>query len=721
MMGFLEMSPWRRAFWSIPVTLFIVLLWPVPLAHPEAHPLLVIVRAQAPGLYTLWVWGGRIAPGILFFFSWQVFGSIFNLWFRSLADKHSRGKLPAWPLAVDDKGPALVIGEKHHPTEMREDPHPQWCVMPEKALYTGLAIFGAIGTGKTSSCMYPFVRQLFNWQHDDTEKRVAGLILEVKGDFCYAVQKMMKERGRLDDYMEITTMPGKGMRWNPMNCPWLDTYSLAYTLASIVNQLFGGGKDPFWQMAYTNCVRWIIQSYRVFPDPWFTFHDIYNCMVDKKVLLEQVNAATEHVYAKYVYVLQMSRADFNQHREDLLTLQLSPPGIDPDNPPEDEDIKTEPFKIAPPEANVTDKDTPAWSDLHERVGVLLGDRPFKELKRVLARLDLGYCCHEVQAPSQAELDLDVKITQWYSMNWLGLDEKLRSSIVEGLSVFLGVFVVPEIARVFCPPRPDSQTPEELKTMMPALADCIENGKILALNMPAGENPSLARAVGVILKGSWLGALLLRPKLMKEDEERLEEGRERGEELEPRYFRPAMFVCDEYQMFATCGEKDPSGDEKAFALTRQSKCIPIVATQSIVSLKSVIGDGETWQSLLQTLRSRIFLSLADNFSLEMASKLLGQVTRTRASYSLSENTAQAGASIFTGRVGGGKASAGVSKSFQEKREPLFHPRDLNLLGTSQAIAQIFDGRTMRDAHRVYLKPYYLDRDKPYWRQVEEGLL
>ncbi len=335
MMAFLEMSPWRRAFWSIPVTLFIVLLWPVPLAHPEAHPLLVIVRAQAPGLYTLWVWGGPIAPGVLFFFSWQVFGSIFNLWFRSLADKHSRGKLPAWPLAVNDKGPALVIGEKHYPTEMREHPHPQWCVMPEKGLYTGLAIFGAIGTGKTSSCMYPFVRQLFNWQHDDLEKRVAGLILEVKGDFCYAVQDMMKERGRLDDYMEITTMPGKGMLWNPMNCPWLDTYSLAYTLASIVNQLFGGGKDPFWQMAYTNCVRWIIQSYRVFPDPWFTFHDIYNCMVDKKALLEQVNAATEHVYGKhvygkYIYVLQMSRADFNQHREDLLTLQLWPPGVDPD-------------------------------------------------------------------------------------------------------------------------------------------------------------------------------------------------------------------------------------------------------------------------------------------------------------------------------------------------------------------------------------------------------
>ena len=721
MSALLEMSPWKRAFWTIPVTLFIMLVWPVPAAHPEAHPLLVILQVQSPVVYLVWIWGGRLAPGLCFFFAWQVLGSVINIWFSKLTASRGRGKLPSWPLSVDDKGPALVIGERHHPTELREHPHPTWCVMPEKGLYTGLAIFGAIGTGKTSSCMYPFVRQLFNWKHNDAEKRVAGLILEVKGDFCYAVQSMMKERNRLDDYMEITTMPGKGKRWNPMNAPWLDTYSLAYTLASIVNQLFGGGKDPFWQMAYTNCVRWIIQAYRVFPEPWFTFHDIYNCMVDKAALHKLVTSTTEYVYAKYVYVLQVSHADFNKHRSELLTLKLSPAGVDPDNPPDDGEIETEDFVIAPPESNITDPDIPAWSDLHERVGVLLGDRPFKEIKRVLSRLDVGYCCHEVQAPSEPELELDIKITQWYTQGWLGLDEKLRSSIVEGLSVFLGVFVVPEIARIFCPPRPDSQTPEELETMMPSLADCIESGKVLALNMPAGENPALSRAVGVILKGSWLGALLLRPKAMKEDEKRLEEAAAAGEEATPRYFRPAMFVCDEYQMFATCGEKDPAGDEKAFALTRQSKCIPIVATQSIVSLKSAIGDGEAWQALLQTLRSRIFLSLADNFSLEMASKLLGQVNRMRASYSLSENTAQAGASIFTGRVGGGKASAGVSKSFQERREPLFHPRDLNLLGTSQAIAQIFDGRMMRDAHRVYLKPYYLDRDTPYWRQRDQGLV
>ena len=132
--------------------------------------------------------------------------------------------------------------------------------------------------------------------------------------------------------------------------------------------------------------------------------------------------------------------------------------------------------------------------------------------------------------------------------------------------------------------------------LPPLYRLIEQGKVLALNMPAGINPALSRAVGVMLKNAWLQALLMRPAKMKANP--------------GSYFRPAVFICDEYQAFASVGEDDPSGDEKSFALTRQCRCIPIVATQSISSLRAVLGSSEAWRSLLQTLRTRIFLSLSE---------------------------------------------------------------------------------------------------------------
>ena len=123
---------------------------------------------------------------------------------------------------------------------------------------------------------------------------------------------------------------------------------------------------------------------------------------------------------------------------------------------------------------------------------------------------------------------------------------------------------------------------------------IDSGKVICLNMPASSNAALARAIGVLLKQCWLGALLLRPALMRSSPN--------------KYFRPAIFLCDEYQSFATVGEADPCGDEKAFGLSRQSRCIPIVATQSISSLRSVTGSGEAWRTLFQNLRTKVFLSL-----------------------------------------------------------------------------------------------------------------
>ena len=57
-------------------------------------------------------------------------------------------------------------------------------MIPERGLFTGIAIFGAIGSGKTSCCMLPFAEQILAYRAQDKDKRVSGLVLEVKGDFC---------------------------------------------------------------------------------------------------------------------------------------------------------------------------------------------------------------------------------------------------------------------------------------------------------------------------------------------------------------------------------------------------------------------------------------------------------------------------------------------------------------------------------------------------------
>jgi type IV secretory pathway TraG/TraD family ATPase VirD4 len=121
----------------------------------------------------------------------------------------------------------------------------------------------------------------------------------------------------------------------------------------------------------------------------------------------------------------------------------------------------------------------------------------------------------------------------------------------------------------------------------------------------------------------------------------------------------LFICDEYHAFATVGENDPSGDEKFFALSRQARCIPIVATQSISSLRSNL-PGESWRTLLQTFRTKIFLALSDDFSAETASRLCGKEEQLKLHYSFSESGQDAGVSVLTGRAAAARATVSTSK-------------------------------------------------------------
>ena len=695
------------------------------------NPLLDLMDYHTPTFYgwvMLWYYA---APFVTVMLAGLFAVTIWKVWFESRGrDFATFGRLPTWPLSPDQKAPGIVIGEVHHPVEAREIFNPSWLTIPERGLYTGVAIFGAVGSGKTSACMNPFARQLLGWQAGNPQKRAAALVLEVKGDFCHDIRRILTEAGREKDYIELG-MEGR-WQWNPLSAWWLDSYSLAYTVSSLLNQLFGKGKEPFWQQAYTNLVRWIIELYRVFPERWVTLQQVYRCAIDPELFaakIEEAEKLCDDLSKGTVFV-----------KEDVLNAQY---------------------------INLAEW---VWEDAgNGQEQQAPYTRPMK------AKLDELKIAHRIvwEAGPGADTRKRVEaVKRWFVHDWQTLDNKVKSSIVEGVSVFLAMFDMPDVARVFCPPPPESPDDPEAITLqaqlrrmavedealreaakeaadaerfsvpkhflksgsdkkpggggrdqpppaipsakeetlrgaehLPPLYELIEGGRVLALNMPAGINPALSRAVGVMLKNAWLQALLMRPAKMKEKPS--------------TYFRPAVFICDEYQAFASVGEDDPSGDEKSFALTRQCRCIPIVATQSVSSLRSVLGSSEAWRALLQTLRTRIFLSLSDDASAQIASELCGQVSKIKAMYTISETSKRSEISPLSGRAGGGGGSMGAPKSFREQREAVFHSRDFALLSNCQAICLPYDGAQSLEPRRVYLKPHYLPAEHSYWRAKEAG--
>ena len=763
-----------------------------PFPSLDEHPILALVQYHTPDFFTAMLLWYYLSPFVAVMLCGLISVTVWKVWLEGRRrDFAPFAKLPPWPLSADQKAPAIVIGEVHHPVEAREIFSPSWLTIPERGLYTGVAIFGAVGSGKTSACMNPFARQLLGWQAGNPHMRAAALVLEVKGDFCHDIRQILVEAGRGQDYIELG-MDSRS-QWNPLSAWWLDSYSLAYTVSSLLNQLFGKGKEPFWQQAYTNLVRWIIELHRVFPDRWVTLQQVYRCAIDPELFAEKIEAA-------------------EKLSDDLNTGTIF--------------VKTE--ALAPQLGHLEQWNWTRTPRTQKDQAVYT--RPLK------AKLEQLKIAHEIvweSGPGKDTRERVEAIKRWFVHDWQNLDNKIKSSIVEGVSVFLSMFDMPDVAKVFCPapphitddpqaiilqaqikrlkaeaadnaepkpepeaqaepeaePEPDDKTlqaaairytwggepqprkkpktarkpvtvkaaepepddkppqaaqPEPVKAAeaawvvteaqpddktpktpdpstesnqpptqeeapitrhLPPIYELIEQGKVLALNMPAGINPALSRAVGVMLKNAWLQALLMRPAKMKANP--------------GSYFRPAVFICDEYQAFASVGEDDPSGDEKSFALTRQCRCIPIVATQSISSLRAVLGSSEAWRSLLQTLRTRIFLSLSDDASAKIASELCGQVAKIKESYTISETSKRSEVSPLSGRAGGGGGSMAATKSFREQREAVFHPRDFALLSNCQAICLPYDGAQSLEPRRVYLKPHYLPAEHSYWRAKEAG--
>src|SRR6202453_5208282 len=337
-----------------------------------------------------------------------------------------------------------------------------------------------------------------------------------------------------------------------------------------------------------------------------------------------------------------------------------------------------------------------------------------ELRETLRARGIAFesrCVLDPQHADPEKLAQLEAVKRWFTEDWRRIEPKLRSSIVEGISVFLSLFDdSPKVKRVFCPKRecydPQKNAGNQYGKPLPSFSWLIETGKVCALNFPIGMNPGLAKAIGVMMKLDFERAVLNRVPQIEAHPE--------------KHFRQVLFLCDEYQHFATVGESDPTGDEKFFSLSRQPKCIPIVATQSISSLRSAL-PGDSWRTLLQTFRTKIFLTLSDDFSAKHASELCGREDQLKVSYNLSESGHDARVSLLTGNTLSHRANITASKSYNTQSDFRFDMKTFTELRNAQSVVVAYDGLNPIPPTFCYFKPYYNDPNKSYFQQLEEGVL
>ena len=224
-------------------------------------------------------------------------GVLSALYIGTLRFRHRvvAGRLPPYPEPHKRDELFIVLGEVHNPRRPGPSETPGWLVIPERGLFTGIAVLGAVGSGKTSCCMYPYIEQILAYKAEDPAKRIGGLVLEVKGDFCRKVKQILERHGRGEDYIEISL--DSEFRYNPLHND-LDAYALAFNIASLLNNLFGRGKEPFWQQAYTNLVKFIILLHKVAYD-YVTLFNVYECAISPPLLDQRIQEAEEIVMGRH--------------------------------------------------------------------------------------------------------------------------------------------------------------------------------------------------------------------------------------------------------------------------------------------------------------------------------------------------------------------------------------------------------------------------------------
>ncbi len=198
-----------------------------------------------------------------------------------------------WPENSDFK---LIIGELHNRDGSRKE-KPEWLIMDKNGLYTGLIVFGATGTGKTSACAYPFFDQLVNCKKGVEDEYIGGLILDVKGDFWKEAVKILERNGRQKDIIIIE--PGSGYYFNPIHYPHLDTKIIAERLYSVLENMNSndGRQDSYWKDKSINLLSNAIGLIRSCFD-YVTLSDIYEVLSDEAKLKEMIEYAGSLLRAK---------------------------------------------------------------------------------------------------------------------------------------------------------------------------------------------------------------------------------------------------------------------------------------------------------------------------------------------------------------------------------------------------------------------------------------
>ena len=192
---------------------------------------------------------------------------------KSIFNKHKNNNLER-----DSNSLQLVVGLNKESNKT--------LAIPEYGLFQNILITGTIGSGKTSSAMYPFTRQLLEYKYNDANSKIGMLILDVKGNYFSQVYNYAQNIGRLNDLIEIK-IKGKYF-YNPLDKPFLKPSVIANQLKTILLLFSPNNSESYWLDKAEAVLTEAIKLCRLYNNNYVTFTEIHNLVTKPDYYHEKI-------------------------------------------------------------------------------------------------------------------------------------------------------------------------------------------------------------------------------------------------------------------------------------------------------------------------------------------------------------------------------------------------------------------------------------------------
>ncbi len=159
--------------------------------------------------------------------------------------------------------------------------------LDEFGLYQNVLVTGTIGSGKTSSIMYPITRQLICYKSSLEDEKISMLILDVKGNYYKQVLSFANETERLNDVVVIDL--SGNTTYNPLDKPSLSPIVIANRLKTILTLFSPNNQESYWLDKSEQFLAECIKFCRLYNDGYVTFSEIHKLVLLKDYYQEKLN------------------------------------------------------------------------------------------------------------------------------------------------------------------------------------------------------------------------------------------------------------------------------------------------------------------------------------------------------------------------------------------------------------------------------------------------